>query len=114
MSIFLGPNAPEAGELRFLPGSWQMSYPFAEGTDARAPQGVAPPARPGDVTIHYGDGLHVAPPPTSETGPHRSCVLIAYRRKGGGHHRGERHYNDVLLGSADGQIQDMRKVAGKG
>lgn len=27
VSVFLGPNTPEAGELRFLPGSWQMSFP---------------------------------------------------------------------------------------
>jgi hypothetical protein len=110
MSIFLGPNTPEAGELRFLPGSWQASFPFADADDARAPRGVAPPAQPGDVTLHYGDGLHVAPPPTSEQGPHRMCVLVGFRRTGARHHRGGRHYNDVLLGSEDGQVQHMRKV----
>ena len=24
-----------------------------------------------------------------------------------GHHRGERHYNDALLGAADGQVQNI-------
>ena len=114
LSVFLGPNTPEAGQLRFLPGSWTTSHPFAEADDSQGPEGIAPLAMPGDVTLHYGDGLHVAPPPTSEQGPHRCNVLIGFGRKDGGHHRGERHYNDVLLGSEDGQIQDMRKIASRG
>lgn len=111
VSIFLGPNTEEAGQIRFLPGSWRSSFPFAEGDDATAPRGVAPPAQPGDVTFHYGDGLHVAPPPTGTEGPFRSCILMGYGRVGGGHHLGGRHYNDVLLGAEDGQVQNMRTVA---
>ena len=112
-SIFLGPNTEEAGQIRFLPGSWQTSLAFAEAGEASAPQGVAPPAEPGDVTFHYGDGLHVAPPPTGSEGPFRSCVLIGYQRVGARHHLGGRHYNDVLLGSEDGQIEHMAKVAAR-
>lgn len=112
-SIFLGPNTPEAGEIRFLPGSWQTSLAFAEGGADSAPKGVAPPAEPGDVTFHYGDGLHVAPPPTGTEGPFRSCVLIGYQRVGAHHHLGGRHYNDVLLGSEDGQIEHMSQVAAR-
>jgi ectoine hydroxylase-related dioxygenase (phytanoyl-CoA dioxygenase family) len=111
VSIFLGPNTPEAGELRFLPGSWQSSFPHQAADSAKAPRGVAPPARAGDVTIHYGDGMHVAPPPTGTTGPFRSCILLGFARKGGGHHEGGRHYNDVLLGDESGQIPDMKKAA---
>jgi len=112
MSVFLGPNTPEAGAISFLPGSWQSSFPFAQADTEGAPQGVTPPARPGDVTLHYGDGLHVAPPPSGEAGPFRSCILIGFKNAAGrGHHRGERHYNDVLLGADDGQIPDMRTVA---
>jgi hypothetical protein len=111
MSIFLGPNTKEAGQIRFLPGSWKSSFPFAEGNDAGAPEGVAPAAKPGDITLHYGDGLHVAPPPTGSEGPFRSCILMGYGRTGGGHHAGKRHYNDILLGNADGQVEDMRKIA---
>lgn len=113
LSVFLGPNTEEAGELRFLPGSWTSSMPFAEAGDARIPRGVAPPARPGDVTFHYGDGMHVAPAPTSEQGPHRSCILLAFTRRGAYHHRGGRHYNDLLLGSEDGQVAGLdKKVSG--
>lgn len=111
LSLFLGPNTPAAGQIRFLPGSWESSFPFADGSEAGGPLGVGPPAQPGDITFHYGDGLHIAPPPTSEDGPFRSCILMGYTRDGGGHHLGERHYNDVLLGAEDGQVKDMRKVA---
>ena len=125
MSIFLGSNTPEAGELRFLPGSWTTSLPFAEAGDPHAPKGVAPPAEPGDLTFHYGDGLHVAPPPTGKqsTDPdrspdgtgvsYRSCILISFAKVGSQHHRGGRHYNDVLLGSEDGQVAHMSKVASR-
>lgn len=111
LSVFLGPNTPEAGQIRFLPGSWQSSFPFAEGTDEAAPHGVGPPAQPGDVTFHYGDGLHVAPPPTGTEGPFRSCVIMGYGRVGGENHRGDRHYNDVLLGDDAGQVTNMRDMA---
>ena len=113
VSVFLGPNTPEAGELRFLPGSWRSSFPHQTADSAKAPQGVAPPARSGDVTIHYGDGLHVAPSPTRTTGPFRSCILLGFARKGGGHHEGGRHYNDVLLGDESGQIPDIAKAAAR-
>ena len=113
LSVFLGPNTPEAGEIRFLPGSWQTSLAFAEGGAESAPKGVAPPAEPGDITFHYGDGLHVAPPPTGTDGPFRSCVLIGFQREGARHHLGGRHYNDVLLGSEDGQIEHMTRVAAR-
>lgn len=113
VSVFLGPNTPEAGELRFLPGSWQSSLPYQTADSPAAPRGIAPPARAGDVTIHYGDGMHVAPPPTGTTGPFRSCILLGFKRRGGGHHEGGRHYNDVLLGDESGQIPDMKKVASR-
>lgn len=110
-SIFLEKNTPEAGALRFLPGSWQASYRFADASDTRAEEGVLVPAEPGDFTIHYGDGWHAAPPPTSNSGPFRSCVLVSFEREGAFNHRGERHYNDVLLGDAGGQVKNMTKVA---
>ncbi|MBY0401987.1 phytanoyl-CoA dioxygenase family protein [Myxococcota bacterium] len=113
VSVFLGPNTPEAGELRFLPGSWQTSFPHQHADSREAPRGVAPKARAGDATIHYGDVAHVAPPPTGTSGPYRSCILLGYTRQGGGHHDGGRHYNDILLGDEKGQIADMRKVTAR-
>jgi hypothetical protein len=65
------------------------------------------------VTFHYGDGLHVAPPPTSTDGPFRTCALVGFQRVGAHHHLGGRHYNDILLGSEDGQVEHMTKVASR-
>ena len=110
-SIFLGPNTPEAGELRFLPGSWKSTYRVGSATGEDREHGVLIPARAGDLTIHYGDGWHAAPPPTSADGPFRSCVLVSFQREGARNHRGLRHYNDVLLGEDEGRVRDMTEVA---
>lgn len=110
-SVFLSANTDEAGGLRFLPGSWTASYRFAAADDEDAAEGLLLPAQAGDLTLHYGDGWHAAPPPTSAEGPFRCCALVGFHREGATNHRGERHYNDVLLGAEDGQIRDMKKVA---
>lgn len=108
-SVFLEENRAETGALRFLPGSWQSSYRFGDGSEAQL--GVVPPAQPGDLSLHYGDVWHVAPPPTSETGPFRCCALVSFKRPDLRNHRGERHYNDVLLGREDGQVANMQQMA---
>ena len=110
-SIFLGPNTAEAGELRFLPGSWKQTYRVGSATGDDRAHGVRIPAEAGDMTIHYGDGWHAAPPPTGTDGPFRSCVLVSFQREGASNHRGLRHYNDVLLGEDQGQVRDMSEVA---
>ena len=46
-SIHLGPANPDAGDLRFLPASWQTSVRFADGDDEHAPRGISIDARPG-------------------------------------------------------------------
>ena len=112
-SIFLGPNTPEAGQLRFLPGSWKSSFRVGEATGENARPGVRIPAGPGDLTLHYGDGWHAAPSPTSLEGPFRSSILVSFKREGAYNHRGERHYNDVLLGDDEGQVSDMREIAAR-
>lgn len=111
MSLYLEPATRETGELRFLPGSWRCTHGFAEATDPAAPEGVAVAAEAGDVTLHYGDGMHAAPPPTGARGPYRSSVLIGFARPGARHHRGEDHYNDVLLQRDDGQVPHLARLA---
>ena len=103
----------ESGELRMLPGSWQNSVPFFESSDPRAPEGVGLEVEPGDVSLHYGDVMHAAPPPTaSGEGPYRTSVLLAFApRDSIPHHRGAGGYNDVLLGNEDGQVEHLAKVA---
>jgi len=109
-SIYLAPSRPESGELRMLPGSHEASLGFFEATDPRAPRGVGIAADPGDVTLHYGDIMHAAPPPTG-TGPFRKCVLLSFARADAHNHRGESSYNDVLLSREDGQVEHLAKVA---
>ncbi len=110
MTICLTDGSPGAGELRFLPGSHTMSHPFIDGRDAAAPRGVSVPVQAGDVTIHCGDVMHVSMPPEGDTGPFRISVLLGFVPTDARHHRGERHYNDVLLGRDDGQVEHLTAI----
>ncbi|MGH0031465.1 MAG: phytanoyl-CoA dioxygenase family protein [Myxococcota bacterium] len=111
VSIFLWPSRPETGELKMLPGSHEASYGFVDPNDPEAPRGVSLSADPGDVSLHYGDIMHAAPPPTGRTGPFRQCLLTAFARPDAYNHRGDHSYNDVLLSRDDGQVEHLTKVA---
>jgi ectoine hydroxylase-related dioxygenase (phytanoyl-CoA dioxygenase family) len=107
MTICLTDGSPEAGELRVLPGSHRGSYPFVDGRDVRAPEGVGVRVTAGDVSLHLSDVMHASLPPTTADGPERISVLLAFVPNGAGHHRGGRHYNDVLLGGDGGQVEHL-------
>lgn len=109
-TLCLTDGSAEAGELRALPGSHRGTHPFMDARDPRAPRGVSLDAAAGDVSLHYGDVMHAAPPPTSAEGPHRVSALIAWIPAGARHHRGERAYNDALLGREDGQVEHLEDV----
>jgi ectoine hydroxylase-related dioxygenase (phytanoyl-CoA dioxygenase family) len=106
-------GTPEAGELRVLPGSHAASHPFIDARDPRAPKGVSLATRAGDVSFHYGDLMHAAPPPTRAQGPHRISLLTAWVGREARHHRGERAYNDVLLDRDDGQVEHLADRIGR-
>lgn len=108
-SIYLHPSRPETGELRMLPGSHETSCGFATPGDPDAPDGVPVLADPGDISLHYGDIMHAAPPPTGE-GPFRQCLLLGFARPDAFNHRGDRSYNDVLLSREDGQVEHLADV----
>jgi len=110
-SIYLGPATPAGGDLRFLPGSWQSSVPFADGNDSNAPRGISIDARAGDVSLHYGDVVHAAPPPESESGPFRASILIGWGKPGFKPHSGRDHYNDALFQGDGNAVPDMREMA---
>ncbi|MCI0547398.1 MAG: phytanoyl-CoA dioxygenase family protein, partial [Candidatus Rokubacteria bacterium] len=113
-SVFLTPGTPETGELRFLPGSWRASCPFREATDPAGPRGVGFATAPGDVTLHYGDAMHAAPPPARPDLPsYRISATTGFGRPGAHHHRGEKSYNQVLHQREDGRIEHLRAVAGR-
>jgi ectoine hydroxylase-related dioxygenase (phytanoyl-CoA dioxygenase family) len=107
MTICLTDGSEAAGELRALPGSHHMTHPTIDGTEENAPRGVSFAAKAGDVSFHYSDVLHASMPPTSPDGPHRISVLLGFSPEGAGHHRGERHYNDVLLSRDDGLVPHL-------
>lgn len=85
-----------------------LAIPLEEGVE------TAPvPAEPGGVTIHYGDGTHAAPPPAGSKGPFRSSVLVAFHQLECEHHCGDDHTDDVVLKSADGQVDDLKAVVAR-
>lgn len=94
VGIQLDAATAETGQLHFVPGSWRASCHRADLARARQ---VAVTTAPGDVTVHFGDVMHAAPPPTG-TGPGRRALYVSFappqardaipRRQG---------YNDVIL-----------------
>lgn len=114
-STFLTPSNPQTGELKMLPGSWQAACGPIDATHPRAPRGASFAAQPGDVSLHYGDTMHAAPPPQGEEPEcgYRISAVTGYTRPGARHHRGGKHYNEVLHGRADGQIEHLAAVVAK-
>jgi hypothetical protein len=113
VSTYLTPANADTGELRFLPGSWDRACGFAPADDPRAPRGVAFRAEPGDVSVHFGDVMHAAPPPArTDLGVYRISAITGFAPPGARVHRG-RSYNEALHRREDGQIEHLSKVAGE-
>jgi len=112
-SIYLTEASPETGELVFLPGSTRRSaVQVGDTRDPRSPRGAHFHARPGDVSLHYGDTLHAAPPPArDDLAQYRVSAVLGFARPGAHHHRGEASYNAVLHQREDGQIEHLAKRA---
>jgi hypothetical protein len=112
MTICLTDGSAGSGELRALPGSHRGSYPFVDGRDVHAPQGVHVDVTAGDVSLHYSDVMHASLPPTDDLldggpAPERISVLLGFVRPTYSNHLGRSHYNDVLLGNEDGQVDHL-------
>lgn len=94
VGIQLDAATEATGRLHFVPGSWR--YSCHRSDLARAPV-VAVDTEPGDVTAHFGDVMHAAPPPTGP-GPGRRALYLtcmperAYEAIPAG-----KSYNDVIL-----------------
>ena len=111
-SVYLTEATPETGELSMLPGSHRASYTTIHPNHPQAPHGARFRARPGDVSIHYGDTMHAAPPPSGrDRAVYRRSAIVGFARPGARHHRGEQSYNDVLHGRDDGQVEHLERVA---
>jgi hypothetical protein len=115
-SVFLTDATPETGELTFLPGSHRTSAVQAVfAGEANAPAGAHFRARPGDVSLHFGDTLHAAPPPARSDLPgYRTSAIVGFARPGAEHHRGESSYNAVLHRRGFGQVEHLARVAARG
>jgi hypothetical protein len=112
-SVFLTPSTPETGDLRMLPGSWNRGCGPIDARHPKAPRGVSFAAEPGDVSLHYGDTMHAAPPPErDDLAVYRVSAVTGFARPGARPHRG-RHYNEVLHSREDGQIEHLARVAAR-
>jgi hypothetical protein len=108
----MGGHALMCPVLRFLPGSHTRACGAYIGTaDAGAPRGVSFDAEPGDVSIHYGDVMHAAPPPArSDLASYRISAITGFGPPTTRIHRG-RSYNDALHRRDDGLIEHLGAVA---
>lgn len=89
----------ETGRLHFVPGSHRGSCHRADLGRART---VAIDTEPGDVTVHVGDVMHAAPPPTG-SGPGRRALYTTWmpERAFAAIPPGK-SYNDVILARVGG------------
>jgi hypothetical protein len=112
-SIYLTEANPESGELVMLPGSTRRSaVQVGDTRDPRSPRGAHFRARPGDLSLHYGDTLHAAPPPSrDDLAQYRVSAILGFARPGARNHRGESSYNAVLHQREDGQVEHLAKRA---
>ncbi len=112
VSTYLTPANRETGELRFLPGSHDKSCgAYIDTADAGAPRGVSFDAQPGDVSVHFSDVMHAAPPPAREDlAGYRISAITGFGPPGARVHRGK-SYNDALHRRDDGQIEHLGDVA---
>jgi ectoine hydroxylase-related dioxygenase (phytanoyl-CoA dioxygenase family) len=114
LSLYLVEATPQTGELVMLPGSHRASFNTIHAGQRGAPPGAHFAARAGDVSLHFGDTMHAAPPPQGSTpAAYRTSAILGFARPDARHHRGEKSYNDVLHAREDGQIDHLEKVASR-
>jgi ectoine hydroxylase-related dioxygenase (phytanoyl-CoA dioxygenase family) len=113
-SVFLTEASPETGELAFLPGSRHAAFNAHDPHCRGRLRAARFRAKPGDVTLHYGDTIHAAPPPTDPSrAGYRVSAIVGYARPDATPHRGGRSYNEALHRRDDGQVEHLVDVAGR-
>ena len=111
-SVFLSAATAETGTLAMLPASHRASFGTRPANHPRMPRTATLNAQPGDVSIHYGDTMHAAAPPTDiGRDGYRISAIVGFARPDAAHHRGEKSYNDVLHSREDGQVEHLERVA---
>lgn len=112
-SVFLTEASPESGELAMVPGSRWAALNAHDPIRSRRLPSAHFHALPGDVSLHYSDTVHAAPPPAAGRAGYRVSAVIGFARPDAHHHRGERSYNDVLHERSDGQVEHLADVAAR-
>jgi ectoine hydroxylase-related dioxygenase (phytanoyl-CoA dioxygenase family) len=109
IGIQLDRACAETGQLHFVAGSHRgSSHPLRPGDESSRPV-VAIDADAGDVTVHFGDVLHAAPPPTGD-GPYRRAMYVTFTRPETLAYIGPGNgYNDVLF-EHDGQVHSVEEL----
>lgn len=112
LSIYLREATPESGELAMLPGSHRASFNAHDRSLDPWRHAARFAARPGDVSVHYGDTVHAAPPPADpRRDDYRISAVVSFAPAGARNHRGDGSYNDALHQRDDGQIEHLDQVA---
>ena len=112
ISIYLSEASRESGELAMLPGSHRAAFNAHDPRTAITAYAAHFHARPGDVSVHYSDTVHAAPPPAdTHRSDYRISAIISFARPDAHHHRGEHSYNAVLHQRDDGQIEHLETLA---
>jgi hypothetical protein len=104
LGIQLDAATPETGRLHFLAGAWRAS---CHRREFERPDGlpiVAVDTEPGDVTVHFGDTLHAAPPPTAPGRGRRALYVSFFSPPTFELIPREHGYNDVFIGRPDGLV----------
>jgi hypothetical protein len=111
LSVYLTAATPETGELAMLPGSHHAAVNAHDRHSDLMAHAARFRAQPGDVSVHFSDTVHAAPPPTDpERERYRVSAVVSFARSGAQHHRGESSYNAALHGRDDGQIEHLETL----
>ena len=94
VGIQLDAATEATGRLHFVPGSWRYSCHRSDLARARS---VAVDTEPGDVTAHFGDVMHLAPPPTGTDPGRRTLYVTCMPPAAYGAIPPGKSYNDVIL-----------------
>ena len=94
------------GQLWFLAGSHRHGGPSGDPWTAGFPI-VAIDTEPGDVTVHFGHVLHVAPPPSAPDAGRRALYLSFARPELFDVIPADAAYNDVVYAHGDGHVRNI-------
>jgi hypothetical protein len=99
IGIQLDAATAASGQLCFAPGTHRASCHRADLARART---VAVDTEPGDCTVHVGDVMHAAPPPTGAGPGRRTLYLSGLPARAYAHIPAGKSYNDTILAHVGG------------